>query len=378
MSRLQNQLLKLFSHPVSAFILFGSFALIIASLLLLNAREKDWWDEKASFDNIIRMYESYSTNGELSESNRNYRVGSAMSINVKVLAFNTRDTRRECITRLTELNLSLNDMAIIRLCENRLPVSGSKSNKEQVTTLMPILSPTDDLIGARVRVTIMDTMPAWRDLFLSPSSLFTLVFISLMIAVIGSLLSLLAKKYLIELPTIARYDDLTNVLRRDAFFQASNQALMLSRREDLPVCVMLIDIDHFKQVNDTRGHADGDKTLTVIANLIRDNSRRQDVLGRLGGDEFAIVLPNTSAESASQVAERIRTALIELREESEWLSPDISVSIGLTVTTDDEAELDELIRRADTHLYMAKRARNCTVSDRGLVTPLATKTASTG
>ncbi|WKV49649.1 GGDEF domain-containing protein [Dickeya fangzhongdai] len=380
MNFIKNHIVRLLANPVSAFVLFGLFSVALTSLLLLNSRQKDWQEEKRNFDSIIRLYESYNTGGEIAESDHFYKVGNSMFSRVRIMAFNTRDVGHECINRLSELNLSLNDMAIIRVCQNLLPSAGNPPEKEQLTTVMPILSPTDKLIGLRVRVTTLGSSPGFGNIATSSAEIITLACISLMIAVMGSLLSLVAKKYLIELPTTARYDDLTGFLRRDAFYQSANRALKAARHENKPLCAMLIDIDHFKQVNDTLGHAAGDEALKAVADVIRHSFRRHDILCRLGGGEFAVVLPNILQENAVRVAERVREGIHELGHASTSMSPGITVSIGLVTVESPDEGLDDIIRRADVNLYLAKRTRNCTIT-----TPLAqplrqgdaeTKTAS--
>ncbi|ULR30541.1 GGDEF domain-containing protein [Dickeya fangzhongdai] len=379
MNFIKNHIVRLLANPVSAFVLFGLFSVALTSLLLLNSRQKDWQEEKRNFDSIIRLYESYNTSGEIAESDHFYKVGNSMFSRVRIMAFNTRDVGHECINRLSELNLSLNDMAIIRVCQNLLPSAGNPPEKEQLTTVMPILSPTDKLIGLRIRVTTLGSSPGFGNIATTSAEVITLACISLMVAVMGSLLSLVAKKYLIELPTTARYDDLTGFLRRDAFYQSANRALKAARHENKPLCAMLIDIDHFKQVNDTLGHAAGDEALKAVADVIRHSFRRHDILCRLGGDEFAVILPNISQENAVRVAERVREGIHELGHASTSMSPGITVSIGLVSVESPDEGLDEIIRRADVNLYLAKRTRNCTIT-----TPLArplqgdaeTKTAS--
>ncbi|WJM86279.1 GGDEF domain-containing protein [Dickeya chrysanthemi] len=362
MNIIKSHVVRLFANPFSAFVLFGLFSVALISLLLLNSHQKDWQEEKRNFDNIIRLYESYNAVSDVTESDQYYKVGNAMLSQVRTMAFNTRDASHECINRLSELNLPLSDMAIIRVCQNLLSSSGNAQEKDQLITIMPILSPTDKLIGARIRITTLSPAPGVGTLLTSSPEIITLGCISLMIAVMGSLLSLVAKKYLIELPATARYDDLTGFLRRDAFYQLSQRALKTADQENSPLCAMLIDIDHFKQVNDSLGHAAGDKALKAVADIIRHSFRNRDIICRLGGDEFAVVLPNITQENAIRVAERVREGIYEFGQSASSISPGISVSIGLVAAELPDEELDEIIRRADVNLYRAKRTRNCTIT----------------
>ncbi|MGM3174462.1 GGDEF domain-containing protein [Dickeya lacustris] len=364
MNIIKSYLVRLLANPVSAFFLFGIFSITLTSVLLLNSRQKDWQEEKRNFDNAIQVYESYNTGGEATESDRFYKVGNAMFSRVRIMSFNTRDTHHECINRLSEMSLSLNEMAIIRVCRNLLPSAGNnRPDENQLTTVIPILSPTDQLIGVRIRITTLGPSPGIDCVFTSSTEVITLVCISLMTAVMGSVLSLVAKKYLIELPASARYDDLTGFLRRDAFYQFANRALKAGRQGNKPLCAMLIDIDHFKQVNDTLGHAAGDETLKAVADTLRHTFRHHDISCRLGGDEFAIVLPNTTLENALRVTERVRANLGDPQAEVQKIAPGISVSIGLVAIESPDEALHDIIRRADVNLYLAKRTRDCTVTD---------------
>jgi diguanylate cyclase (GGDEF)-like protein len=120
---------------------------------------------------------------------------------------------------------------------------------------------------------------------------------------------------------------------------------------------LLFDLDHFKAINDTHGHAVGDRVLVETTEVCRAPLRGSDILGRIGGEEFAIVLPHTDSEAALNVAEGIRAAL-EKRPITEGV-PAISASFGVAALDSRAVQLDELLRRADAALYEAKnRGRN--------------------
>lgn len=159
------------------------------------------------------------------------------------------------------------------------------------------------------------------------------------------------KRELIQQATI---DPLTKLLNRRAFYAASLPALAQCRREQLPVTVMMMDLDHFKTLNDTFGHMAGDEVLKGFADLVRQCLRGQDIIGRFGGEEFIAVLPRTGAEAARVVAERLRVRL-----EGETFSCDgqdlrCTVSIGISCHSRGESELDEISGEADGALYRAK------------------------
>ena len=152
-----------------------------------------------------------------------------------------------------------------------------------------------------------------------------------------------------ELEHRANHDPLTGVLNRAAVIDLVNRHF---GREDLALIVL--DIDHFKRLNDTWGHLAGDKVLRRVAAAFRTVVRDQDVLGRLGGEEFLLVLPNTSKDEALQVAERIRAAVaaIELNDIEPGLQ--LTISLGGTDCQGADEALGQLLRRADEALYSAK------------------------
>ncbi len=151
----------------------------------------------------------------------------------------------------------------------------------------------------------------------------------------------------------AETDVLTGQPNRRAFMQTA--AKIVARQERWPACMLLIDVDRFKTINDTVGHAGGDAVLVAVANAIRGHLRTDDTFGRLGGEEFGCLLPNTTLQAAMVVAEglRARIAGLETHVGDETLR--ISVSIGVSSIAGGKPDLDHLIDRADACLYEAKR-----------------------
>ncbi len=117
---------------------------------------------------------------------------------------------------------------------------------------------------------------------------------------------------------------------------------------------MILDLDHFKQVNDTHGHDVGDEVLRAVANCLKDMTRYHDVVARLGGEEFAVVTPNMDAELLSKFAERIRRAVANMTVLSGNVRLKVTTSVGLAVW-DRKETAEEFYRRADRQLYEAKR-----------------------
>ncbi len=161
---------------------------------------------------------------------------------------------------------------------------------------------------------------------------------------------------------LARTDGLTGLLNRRAFFEVGQTLLAGARRDDRPFAVVMMDIDHFKDVNDDHGHAMGDTALVAIADVIRATKRESDVAGRVGGEEFAVVLPNTDPSEARKFAERLRHAIRSHTIEEGDVVLKLTASLGVTDFTPDDLALDAVIQRADAALYRAKAdGRDCTV-----------------
>lgn len=153
---------------------------------------------------------------------------------------------------------------------------------------------------------------------------------------------------------LARTDVLTELKTRRAFFDEAEHLLKLAQRYKRPFSVAMIDIDHFKRINDTHGHFAGDTVLREAARVIRENLRAVDVAGRIGGEEFSVVFPETSLEDALQICERIRGSLEALRCDVECTSLHITCSIGVTASSGEQEDFDSLLRAADRALYQAK------------------------
>jgi diguanylate cyclase (GGDEF)-like protein len=153
-----------------------------------------------------------------------------------------------------------------------------------------------------------------------------------------------------ELEHLATHDSLTGALNRRALIEACALELARCRRNQQVMSVLLIDLDHFKAVNDTHGHLVGDRVLVDFADRVRSLLRAPDRLGRFGGEEFVVLLPETSLDKARVVAERIRRDI----EQADGDLPRRTVSIGVTVSFPDDPDLDGLLARADAALYQAK------------------------
>jgi len=166
-------------------------------------------------------------------------------------------------------------------------------------------------------------------------------------------------------------DSLTRLKNRRAFFENGARALAMAQRYVSDLSVILLDIDHFKRINDNYGHQVGDEALVVVANILTELTRTVDTVARIGGEEFAILLPDTNLLGTAVLAERIRKAI----EREQFIVTDkivqITVSIGIASLSADPAQsVDQMLAVADNRLYLAKekgRNRIC-VNDEGKTT----------
>lgn len=161
---------------------------------------------------------------------------------------------------------------------------------------------------------------------------------------------------------LAQRDPLTNVFNRRAFLDLLEKAVSLGQRHQTQVPLLLIDLDHFKSINDTHGHMHGDLALRHFVEIAESAIRREDVLGRLGGEEFAIFLPESSFAEACTVAERLRAAVADSNLELNSSAVRLTVSIGVTVCGNPH-DIEAAMHRADAAMYRAKeQGRNRVVS----------------
>ena len=163
---------------------------------------------------------------------------------------------------------------------------------------------------------------------------------------------------------MATTDALTGLLNRRAFLESTNREVARAKRYNDPLSVVLLDVDHFKLINDKRGHAAGDMVLSAMGSLLNRALRTCDILARWGGEEFVLVLPSTSLEGAEQVAERVRE-LLEGAQIRDGNGDTIPVTGSLGVATYIVGEtLEQVIDRADRAMYRAKSGgRNRVVCD---------------
>ncbi len=170
-----------------------------------------------------------------------------------------------------------------------------------------------------------------------------------------------------HLQSQALTDELTGLSNRRHFLQHLNQEISSYKRYGNPFSVAMLDIDHFKKVNDTYGHSAGDQVLKGISDLLEQKLRLIDLAGRLGGEEFAILFPNTELSEAITACDRLLEDIRRMEVETDAGLIQVTMSIGLTASVSNQMTAELLLKQADALLYEAKSAgRDRMVCDEGL------------
>lgn len=154
-----------------------------------------------------------------------------------------------------------------------------------------------------------------------------------------------------KLQKMAITDELTGLNNRRSYKKALSQNLSLFKRTSKPFSLLMIDIDHFKDINDTYGHLVGDQILIALADLLKNESRDCDISARYGGEEFVLILPNTEIDDSMLIAERIRKSV----ETATWSVPSVTISIGVA-TSNQEDTKRTIQTKADEALYISKNS----------------------
>ena len=162
-----------------------------------------------------------------------------------------------------------------------------------------------------------------------------------------------------KLQNMAMHDQLTGLYNRYFLLADANHKVSKSKRHNYELSVLMMDIDHFKAINDTHGHAVGDDVLKAVADSLSSEKRKEDVLARFGGEEFVLLLDHCNVIEAEIKAEKLRAAIQALQPEN----LDITVSIGVAQLNSKETSFSEPLKRADEALYQAKdQGRNRVVT----------------
>jgi diguanylate cyclase (GGDEF)-like protein/PAS domain S-box-containing protein len=166
-----------------------------------------------------------------------------------------------------------------------------------------------------------------------------------------------------ELKLLATRDSLTGAINRRHFMELAGREILRAKRYKRKLSIIMMDLDHFKTVNDTYGHQAGDQVLVALTQTCNEVSRKMDVFARLGGEEFALLLPEIGQRAASQIAERLRSAFETTPIVHDTNNIRVTASMGVTeLSREKDDTLEGMLHRADRALYQAKeRGRNCVV-----------------
>jgi diguanylate cyclase (GGDEF)-like protein len=163
-----------------------------------------------------------------------------------------------------------------------------------------------------------------------------------------------------QVQQLASHDELTGTLNRRSLMAALERERSRAERSGAPFSIAMIDLDHFKRVNDTHGHAAGDEVLRALAATVHDTMRAADVFGRYGGEEFMMILDGAAPALALEAMERIRAAVAAKNWSS--IAPDLSVTLSAGIASHRKGEtIEQLLHRTDLALYQAKDAGRNTV-----------------
>ena len=182
--------------------------------------------------------------------------------------------------------------------------------------------------------------------------------IALLVTVVASIafFAFRVKRSQLHFKKLAQHDHLTGVASRAHFIQLAELALESCRRAAQPACMLILDLDHFKVVNDSHGHAAGDTVLRRSVEACRPRLRKGDVFGRLGGEEFGVLLPACAIEEARMIADDLRRAVLSVDGRDLGMAGPVSASFGVSTTAVSGYTFRDLIANADAALYEAKRA----------------------
>lgn len=267
-----------------------------------------------------------------------------------------KDSEENFITELKAHSGDISDVSIfdelckkaIKICqkaENNLPPSYIEEETNGQTILFGFAKHHNEINGAMFVVFNKDKQRWHKD----EKSLFTGVVSHLGVA-------LEQIKNYEKLEALSNTDELTSLFNRRAFSEKINKRLTIQKRQQHDCALLFIDMDNFKQVNDTRGHVVGDQVLQKLASILKKNIRAEDFCSRLGGDEFAVWLENVNENSVRKQADRIIESASELRQMVNDEKFPLSLSIGIAISpADNVSTLEQLMEKADKALYSVKR-----------------------
>lgn len=244
--------------------------------------------------------------------------------------------------------------AMLALSASTMMRRGWRNQGEHVVVAMLLaFAMLDAICGA---MTLRQEVPGGGGEFMLSNALMVLTAPSAFIGTGLFAVFLLAADLAERMGKLAASDPLTGVLNRRGFEEAGARALALARRQGQPLTIVMVDLDRFKSINDRYGHAAGDVVLRRFTEHIAGSIRAGDLFGRLGGEEFALLLVDASPSAAMEAIDRIRIALGNLEIAAGQHRIRITASFGITGPSEPDEELPAILARADSALYLAKKA----------------------
>ena len=184
----------------------------------------------------------------------------------------------------------------------------------------------------------------------------TLIYTEIFSLVLFSLFGYILGRYTEKIEQLAFRDNLTGLYNRHYLIKKLNELMALHKRYQEKICLVMLDLDHFKKVNDSYGHAVGDKTLKAVAKCIMEEIRDTDFGSRYGGEEFIVICPHTSLSDCHEVAERIRIAIKRLHSDTLGFPGPQTISAGVyELSSDQDVSLMQILNNVDRALYNAKK-----------------------
>jgi diguanylate cyclase len=254
-----------------------------------------------------------------------------------------------------------------KLNQKRLFTSGIYTKKgvffvKNITSMLPVLKFGD------LNLKIVWLVP-WNELIPDAIKYYLLILLILwgaafFVSWILSLLKVKQAEHEKELEFLATIDPLTKIANRHELLRFGTLEFDRAKRFKKSFSILMLDIDFFKKVNDTYGHLSGDEALIAVAKISKSSIRKIDFIARFGGEEFVIILPETPIDFAKILAEKLRKHIAAIKIPFEKTSYSFTVSVGVSVWSEQDSNIDSVINRADENLYKAKKSgRNCVVAE---------------
>ena len=248
-------------------------------------------------------------------------------------------------TLITQIDNQIKDMIATKLGTNKsFAIVTSLHGNHYVITFLPIKN--KKLIGYLLSYTKDNTIATFTITFWQNILLSNIIIIIILLFIYHTL------QMKTKFEILAITDKLTKLYNRHKFYEIATHEIERSKRYKRPLSLIIFDIDHFKKINDTYGHDVGDYVLQELAKLIKKHIRKQDFAFRWGGEEFIILLPETDAQGAMKLAEKLRRII-----ESHTFKKvgQVTISLGVTEYSSSDKDIDEVVKRADNALYLSKK-----------------------